>query len=250
MGNNEILRRYTPKFERGQILTEAHGGAVQGHYSGCATAQKILPVGLWCLTLHQDSKAHYKAYDICQRIGKLSQRDEMPLNPQMTLQPFEKWAIDFVGPTKPKGKMDAHYIIATTKYLTRWVEAKSIKDCTVAMTVKFLFKNVLIGFGCLKILMRNHRTHFLNETISVLTEEFQWDGWDLRVPTVSWAYRTTCKKLTGQTPFWLVYGTKAVMPMEYIIPSLLASMTDRKALEERLVQLGELEEERFLDKFH
>jgi len=27
MGNNEILRRYIPEFERGQILTEAHGGA-------------------------------------------------------------------------------------------------------------------------------------------------------------------------------------------------------------------------------
>ena len=69
-----------------------------------------------------------------------------------------------------------------------------------------------------------------------------------------WAYQMTCKKLTGQTPFRLVYGVEAVMPMEYIVPSLhiaaLIGMTNRGALEERLAQLEELEEERFLVGFH
>jgi len=63
-----------------------------------------------------------------------------------------------------------------------------------------------------------------------------------------------CKKLIGQTLFQLVYGMEEVMLMEYIVPSLqiatLTGMMDHKALEERLVQLEELEEELFLAGFH
>ena len=58
----------------------------------------------------------------------------------------------------------------------------------------------------------------------------------------------------GQTPFRLVYGVEVVMLMEYIVSYLyiaaLTGMTDHDALEERLAQLEELEEEWFLVGFH
>jgi len=91
----------------------------------------------------------------------------------MTLQPFKKWAIDFVGPIRPQGKTGARYIITATEYLTCWAEAQPVKDCTGATTTKFLFDHVLMRFGCPKILMSDRGTHFLNETINALTKEFQ-----------------------------------------------------------------------------
>ena len=98
----------------------------------------------------------------------------MPLNLQVSLQPFEKWAIDFVGLIQPpEKKMGAQYIITTIEYLTRWVEAQPVKDCTRKTIVKFLFEYVLTKFGCLNILMSDCGMHFLNERISVLIEEFQ-----------------------------------------------------------------------------
>lgn len=56
--------------------------------------------------------------------------------------------------------------------LTRWPEAQSVKDCIGVTTVKFLFEYVLTRFGYPKVLMSDQGTHFLNETISALTEEF------------------------------------------------------------------------------
>jgi hypothetical protein len=131
--------------------------------------------------------------------------------------------------------------------------------------------------------------HFINKTVEALTEEFtvhrqkstpyhpqangtveeinkiiettltkiccvNRDDWDLRVPTVLWAYRTTCKKLTMHTPFKLVYGIEVVVPMEYLVPSLrITSFTgidDTGTVQERLTQLFELEEDRFITGFH
>jgi hypothetical protein len=115
MGPDEILRRCVMEAERPLILTEAHEGIAGGHYAGKETAQKVLRAGLWWPTLHRDAKDYSRACDVCQRVGKPSRRDEIPLAPQLTLQAFEKWAIDFVGPINPPGKRTgARYIITTT----------------------------------------------------------------------------------------------------------------------------------------
>ena len=60
----------------------------------------------------------------------------------------------------------------------------------------------------------------------------------MNILVVLWTYRTTCKRLTGKTLFKLVYGQEAVMPIEYIVPSLhiaaAKSMDHEAALEEHV----------------
>jgi hypothetical protein len=57
-----------------------------------------------------------------------------------------------------------------------------------------------------------------------------------------------------QTPFKLVYGLEVVVPMEYLVPSLriatFIDMDDTCIVQERLAQLVELEEDRFIVGFH
>jgi hypothetical protein len=72
----------------------------------------------------------------------------MPLAPHMSLQAFEKWAIDFMGPINPPGKRTgARYIITATKYLTRWVEARAVKDCSATTAARFIFEDIITRFG-------------------------------------------------------------------------------------------------------
>ena len=84
----------------------------------------------------------------------------MRLNPQMTLQPFEKWAIDFVGPIKPQGKTDARYIITAMEYLTHLANTKLVKDCMDTTVPRFIFEHVLMQFGCTEIFMSDYRLQY------------------------------------------------------------------------------------------
>ena len=80
------------------------------------------------------------------------------------------------------------------------------------------------------------------------------DDWDQKVSAMLCASRTTCKKLTSQTPFKLVYGQEVVMPMEYIVLSLrvvvIIETIGVDVVEHRLLQRVQLEKERFVAGFH
>jgi len=63
------------------------------------------------------------------------------LKPQVTLEPFDKRGMDFIGPIDPPSGLKKH-IIVCTNYLTKWVETKAIKVATEEKVVEFLRENV------------------------------------------------------------------------------------------------------------
>jgi hypothetical protein len=60
--------------------------------------------------------------------------------------------------------------------------------------------------------------------------------------------------LIGHTPFKLVYGQEAVVPLEFLVPSLcvatITQIIERGAIQERLNQLMTMEEDQILAGFH
>ena len=72
--------------------------------------------------------------------------DEMPLQPRVLIEPFEKWALDFIGPINPPSK-GKRYILVCTDYVTKWVEAKALVRATEKTVVNFLFAEIFVQFG-------------------------------------------------------------------------------------------------------
>jgi hypothetical protein len=80
-----------------EILKAFHDGPCGGHFADKRTGYKVLHQGYYWPTIFKDAKEYVKRCDSFQRMGRLVQSDEMLLQPQLVLEPFDKWALDFVG---------------------------------------------------------------------------------------------------------------------------------------------------------
>eukprot|EP00253_Pinus_taeda_P009628 PITA_09628 len=182
-------------------------------------------------------------------MGKPTQRDEMPLQPQVTFEPFKKWGMDFVGLINPPSKQKP-YIIVYTDYLTKWVKTKEIKEETEEKVVDFLRENIFYKFGYPRELVIDQGSQFTSNLVEDLlthhkikhrtstTYHPQANGqvevtnralegiltkvvssnikyWANPLVEATWAYNTTWKTTTGLTPYEVVYGKKALLSIEF-----------------------------------
>jgi hypothetical protein len=103
-------------------------------------------MGYYWPSLFKDAKRYVRAYDSYQRMGQPNHRDEIPLNPQVVLKPFERWALDFIGPIHPPSNQKV-YLLVCTDYMTKWVEAKALHSATEEVVLDFLFEYIFVRFG-------------------------------------------------------------------------------------------------------
>ena len=75
--------------------------------------------------------------------GKPTQADEMPLQAELVVEPFERWALDFVGPFNPPSNHKT-YIPIYIDYVTKWVEAKALASVTEVTVADFLFEEIFV----------------------------------------------------------------------------------------------------------
>lgn len=78
-------------------------------------------------------------------MGQLGQDNEMYLCPQVIIEPFEKWAIEFMGPIAPTS-LNKRHILVCTYFVTKWVEARVFPYATKEV-VDFLFNYIFTQFG-------------------------------------------------------------------------------------------------------
>ena len=64
----------------------------------------------------------------------------------------------------------------------------------------------------------------------------QDEDWDIHIPAVLFAYRTKRHATTGYTPFQLVYGRQAKMPIKAIISVEYTEVDKEITLEDSILQ--------------
>ena len=152
------------------------------------------------------------------------------------------------------------------------------------MLVNFIMKNVISRFSILEQLITDNGPQFISQGLQDLCNKYgiklnhsspyypQWNGqaestnktlisiikkttenvrasdWPEKLIEALWAYRTSIRTPTGQTPYALTYGMEAVVPYELMIPSLRITFNSQLADEDRrqalLSQLELLDERR------
>ena len=87
------------------------------------------------------------------------------------IKPFEKWALDFVGPISPI-TCRKNYILVCTDYVTKWVEAKALFRANENSDVEFIYEDIFTRFGVPHEIVTDQGTQFTSKLMKELTEKY------------------------------------------------------------------------------
>jgi hypothetical protein len=235
------------------ILREIHEGIGGNHAASRTLVGKAYRAGFWWPTVVSDNEHLVRRCQNCQFFGKQSHVSAHNLITIPPSWPFACWSLDMIGPftTAQGGFTDV--LVAIDKF-TKWIEYKPITKLMPVRVVDFIF-DILHRFGFTNTIITDLGSNFTanqfwefceNTCIEVkyvsiahpransqvkrangmrieglkkrLYDENSKKGvkWIHKLPHVIWGFRTQSPKATGQTLFFLVYGSEAILPADII----------------------------------
>jgi transposase InsO family protein len=87
------------------------------------------------------------------------------------IEPFEKWALDFVGPISPMSRRK-NYILVCMDYVTKWVEIKSLFRAIEKSVVELIYEDIFTCFGVPREIVTDQGTQFTSKMMKELTEKY------------------------------------------------------------------------------
>ena len=196
--------------------------------------------------MSQEVKRYIRTCDVCQRV-KYSRTSRAPLQPIRPTQPLELLTTDIAGPLPPSVSGNV-YILVVCDHMTKFVQIYAMKDMQATTVAKHLV-NFMMKFGiCDSILSdqgKNYQSLLLEAVYELLdvkqlrttpyhpecdgiSERFiqtlkqmvtcfvneSQDDWDMHLEELAFAYNTATQSSTKFTPFELMFGRQAKIPLD------------------------------------
>ena len=250
---------------RHEILVGGHDDPLAGHLGVNKTYDKLrgkyywpkmfADVQYWCL-----SCTH------CQMKKSPKQRQTAPILPIPVEGPFDRVAVDCLGPF-PVTTSNNRYIVVFSDYLTRYPEAFAVPSIDAETIADLLVNHIMPRHGAPRTLLSDRGSNFLSSLVREVCflmgtkKEFtssyhpQCDGlverfngtlaqslshyvssdqkdWDRYLNPVLFGYRVSPSEVTGESPFYMLYGREPRLPMDvsFLPPrDISASIAEHRA---------------------
>src|SRR2546430_1193006 len=201
--------------------------------------------------------------------GNLGHLPMSELHPTANSWPFSAWGIDIIGKIYPLASNGHEFIVVAIDYFSRWIEAQSYKKLGEKQMANFIEKTIFCRYGIPHHIVTDNGVQFQGEVTELLkrygvehhksspyrpqangaveaaNKELKrilarmtktYRDWAEKLPFALWGHRTTTKTVNGASPYELVYGMEAVLPVDI----------ERRAL--RIVVEAELPEKEWAKK--
>ena len=112
--------------------------------------------------MFKDTHSFCKRCLECQKLGRVTRRNMMPISPILEIEVFYCWGINFMRPFPQSfGNL---YILLAVDYVSKWVKAIACKVNN--------HKVVLSRFGMPKAVISDNRKHFCNRPFEILVKKY------------------------------------------------------------------------------
>lgn len=246
--DNKIFHQLiVPKQYREVVLKLAHDGIMAGHLGVRKTTDRILSNFYWP-GIQSHVTRYCRSCDICQKTFPKGKITKVPLGRMPLIEtPFERVAVDLVGPIYPATERGNRYILTLVDYSTRYPEAVPLKGIETERVAEALVE-MFTRIGIPKEILSDMGTQFTSNIMKAvgrllsinqltttpyhpacngLVEKFNGTlknmlrkmsterpkDWDRYIPSLLFAYREVPQESLGFSPFELVYGRTVRGPM-------------------------------------
>ncbi|XP_071082591.1 uncharacterized protein [Haliotis cracherodii] len=246
----QVVQAVVPVGLRTQVMKVSHEALMGGHLGIKKTLDRVMSQFYWP-GIMGDVRRHVLSCDICQRTTPKGKVRRIPLGQMPLIEvPFERIAVDLIGPLYPVTDKGNRYLLTVVDYATRYPEAVPLPRIETEYVAEALFeifsrvgipKEILTDMGAqftsgvMKEVSRLLSLHQLTTTpyhpmCNGLVEKFNGTlktmlkrmcaerpyDWDRYVAALLFAYREVPQESLGFAPFELLYGRTVRGPVQIL----------------------------------